>query len=94
MLQVLRQAVYGFKFALLPAWSKGLITLRQITDKGWGFLSINKPAVMVGRSAMMTAGKTALTDNQTGKQALNLARFHHGASLVIRESSDIGARYS
>jgi hypothetical protein len=62
-----QQAVYGFTFALLPAWSKGIVTLRQIADKGWGFLSVNKPAVMAGQSAMMTAGKTALTDNQIGK---------------------------
>ena len=49
-----QQAVYGFTFTLLPAWSKGIVTLRQIAYKGWGFLSVNKPAVVAGPSATMT----------------------------------------
>ena len=35
-----------------------------LVDKGWGFLAVNKPAVVVWQSATMTAGKTAPTDNQ------------------------------
>ena len=49
-----QQAVYGFTFTFLPAWSKGIVTLRQIAYKGWGFLSVNKPAVVTGPSATMT----------------------------------------
>ena len=44
-----------------------------LVDKGWGFLSVNKPAVVVWQSATMTAGKTFAGTGNSRSDGLNAA---------------------